>query len=280
MKNLKLSETRKRLFSEGKLKPNIPHFTQRGLARLSELGKSRIGAKNPYYGRKHTEITKAIIAQKNRARIGKARGGKTKGHASWCKGLELVPRPIKICQWCGNGFKAKNKKQKFCCVTHASQYNAKQYLAKYAGWNKGKIFSEKTRAKIAAKANGRKGWSVETRRKVGETIRRLYAEGKMVHADVSLEKNPNWKGGIKYLPYHYNFNYTARRLVRERDNYTCALCNQHGSLVHHINGDKQNPEARLITLCFRCHGIAERNSEKYRPMLNEIFERRWVLSEF
>ena len=238
---------------------------------------NRSGPNNSFFGRKHTLRTKLIISVKNRQRVGKARGGAPKGRKPWNAGLKIARRLLKICPYCGESFETREKDlQQFCSNSCACRAALAAIKGKVP-WNKGKPWSQEVKIKISDATKGRE-WSDISRQKVGRTIRRLYAEGNMIHADVTGAKNPNWKGGTKYAPYHYNFSYTTRRLIRERDNYTCALCNKFGNLVHHIDGDKDNPNPRLITLCFKCHGKAERNHSQYHEKLSQIYEKRGLMT--
>ncbi len=65
IKNPKLSETLKRLYSEGKLKPSFKgkHHTKetKEIMRLKKIG-LYIGEKNPFYKKNHTEETKRIMS--------------------------------------------------------------------------------------------------------------------------------------------------------------------------------------------------------------------------
>lgn len=68
------------------------------------------------------------------------------------------------------------------------------------------------------------------------------------------KNNSAWLGGISFEPYPPTFNPPFKRLIRERDNYTCAVCKGYGNSVHHINYVKEDttPE-NCITLCRKCH---------------------------
>lgn len=234
--------------------------------------------KNSFYGKKHTETTKLIISIKNKQRIGKACGGAPKGTTPWNKGKQTAVNVVRICSGCFQEFKTRPYRNKKFCSKKCSQLYASYMASKKSPWNKGLPWNDDVKEKIRQKALNRE-WSEKSRLKVSRTIRKLYADGKITHADVSGANNPNWKGGTKYAPYHFNFNYKTRLLVRERDNYTCAVCNEYGNVIHHIDGDKSNPNPRLITVCSRCHGRVEMNTNKYRPILSELFERRWLLFE-
>jgi len=68
------------------------------------------------------------------------------------------------------------------------------------------------------------------------------------------EKHWNWKGGTSFEPYPSEFNNVLKRLVRQRDSYTCQLCGIEARAVHHIDYDKSNNVIRnLITLCGKCN---------------------------
>lgn len=78
----------------------------------------------------------------------------------------------------------------------------------------------------------------------------------------SGEKSAAWMGGISFEPYPATFNEQFKRVIRERDNYTCAICNGYGKHVHHINYVKMDtvPE-NCITLCNSCHVGTNSNRE-------------------
>lgn len=80
------------------------------------------------------------------------------------------------------------------------------------------------------------------------------------------EKCYLWKGGISYAPYSLDWTRALKRIIRERDNYLCQLCNiKKGMQIHHIDYNKKNcnPE-NLITLCRSCHSKTNENREKWK----------------
>lgn len=82
-----------------------------------------------------------------------------------------------------------------------------------------------------------------------------HPEAKMIGED-----NPMWCGGISYEPYGPEFDEDLRKTIRERDNYTCQICNEYGNYVHHINYIKTDNRAEnLISLCNSCHGKTNYN---------------------
>ena len=77
------------------------------------------------------------------------------------------------------------------------------------------------------------------------------------------ELSPHWKGGITNASHKVrtSFEYKEwRKLVFERDNYTCQKCGKRGKKLnaHHIESFNNNPDKRIlidngITLCQTCH---------------------------
>lgn len=104
--------------------------------------------------------------------------------------------------------------------------------------------------------------------KVSNTCQQKYGVPFYIYTQVYKgEKNPRWKGGVKY---HRQERSTPeyiewRKHVYDRDKYTCKCCgarNGNGHSVnlnaHHIRNWKGNPELRYdvengITLCVPCH---------------------------
>lgn len=94
------------------------------------------------------------------------------------------------------------------------------------------------------------------------------------------ENNPNWIDGwsIEQFEERYGisideWNKIAER-IRKRDKWTCQLCGKDHSIdVHHIiprscfpNGDADNSDDNLITVCYSCHASVE---SKTRKLLKE-----------
>lgn len=78
-----------------------------------------------------------------------------------------------------------------------------------------------------------------------------------------------WVGGPE--PYPEIWTRQFKRAIRERDNYTCAICGTHESkIVHHIDYCKQDcSPTNLVTLCKSCHS----RTNTSRPMWNAaLFE--------
>jgi hypothetical protein len=73
-------------------------------------------------------------------------------------------------------------------------------------------------------------------------------------------KHPNWNGGTSTLPYGPEFTRKFKKIIRERDNYTCQRCGrtqeQEGRVlqIHHLDHDKtHNDPGNLVTACGSCN---------------------------
>jgi HNH endonuclease len=99
-------------------------------------------------------------------------------------------------------------------------------------------------------------------------LKQLHSEG---------ASNPNWKGGVKpenqRIRNHASYK-EWRRLVYERDNYTCQDCGKTNCYLHahHIKSFSQFPELRTDvsngkTLCVDCHKTyhPSMNIKRYKP---------------
>lgn len=85
------------------------------------------------------------------------------------------------------------------------------------------------------------------------------------------ERNPSWMGGISFGEYGYEFNEALKSKIRKRDNYCCAICENIGFVVHHIDYNKKNNEEKnLITLCRSCHGKTGFRRENWVVFFNSF----------
>ena len=108
-------------------------------------------------------------------------------------------------------------------------------------------------------------------KKVSETLRRLYSEGKIFpiteNPKIRGEKHHNWQGGVATIneKIRRSIEYKLwRKAVFERDNYTCKFCGNKGRKINadHIKPFSQYPELRFAidngrTLCEKCHRTTE-----------------------
>lgn len=158
-----------------------------------------------------------------------------------------------------------------------------RYISGYnPPWNKGKkgtfYHSEDAKMRIAKSRKGQLSWNRGKKRCFSEEAlkRRSVSRG-----DLSGEANPNWRGGIAFLPYCPKFNKELKERIRERDNRTCQLCgireNGKKLRIHHIHYDKPNCEPDLIALCHSCHAKTNGNRDYYETLFMEKLTTRGLI---
>ncbi len=177
----------------------------------------------------------------------------------------------KVAYWhcqceCGNeknvdGRNLRNGTTQSCgCLGKENKFNSKRL--------KGIPFTAEHKRKISDALKG-KTRSEEHSHKISESKIGLY-KGK---------GNPNWRGGISFLPYSSLFSRQLKERVRVRDNFTCQLCgvpelecNERLS-IHHIDYDKTNCDiSNLVTLCRSCNSKANSNREYWNEYFKNAME--------
>lgn len=133
-------------------------------------------------------------------------------------------------------------------------------------WFQGRKHKPETNAKIKA------SWTEEKREQARQRmLRRLEDRKWLEHLSFvfSGERNPRWQGGIAQKNYN-NFYSTLKNEIRQRDNYTCQLCqateNELGYKlsIHHIDYDKEySEEDNLVALCKRCNSLVNIDREEW-----------------
>jgi hypothetical protein len=109
----------------------------------------------------------------------------------------------------------------------------------------------------------------ETRDKLSKTRKELgLAKG---------QKNPNWNGGLSFLPYSEDFNKSLKNEIRKRDDYTCQICLIKDVFsnfpIHHIDYNKMNnSKDNLITICNYCHGKTNKSRNVWKAWFSNIMK--------
>ena len=70
--------------------------------------------------------------------------------------------------------------------------------------------------------------------------------------------------------YPPEFNESFKTAIRDRDEYTCAVCGKYGIAVHHINYIKDDThELNCVSLCNSCHMTTNVNRDHWRRVLTK-----------
>jgi 5-methylcytosine-specific restriction endonuclease McrA len=188
------------------------------------------------------------------------------------------------------GTKHSSESIKKMKIVHSVENLSDETRRKYR--NRKRIVTNETRKKLSAIHKGRKcsPRSEETKRKLSEInkclgIKPPSRKGSKIteeHKKIISESNRGekcsfWRGGIAKKKYPYGWSETLRRSIRERDNYTCKVCNEQQSdiafHVHHIDYNKNNCNPNnLITLCINCHAVTNFDREKWQKLFGLINE--------
>lgn len=71
--------------------------------------------------------------------------------------------------------------------------------------------------------------------------------------DITGTKNPRWNSGFFKYKDHAEMKRNRKKIL-EKANYTCSYCPARATIVHHIDGSKDNhSESNLLAVCRRCH---------------------------
>lgn len=99
------------------------------------------------------------------------------------------------------------------------------------------------------------------------------------------EKHHNWMGGKSFEPYTCDFNPRFKRKIKERDSYTCQICNINKYdvkqlktilVIHHVNYDKiLSIPQNCITLCNRCHIKTNYNRTHWTKFFQSLLSEKY-----
>lgn len=156
------------------------------------------------------------------------------------------------------GFKHSEETKYKLSIMHSGENNSQYGKKGKLSPNYGRHFSEESIRKTREANIGRKH-TEEERIKMSKN-----------HVDFSKSKNPAWRGGVSYIPYDDKFNVKFKRMIRDRQNNTCAdkdeTCTIRRKLeVHHIDMNKFNTTSEnCIALCTYHHRRAHNETARIR----------------
>ena len=84
--------------------------------------------------------------------------------------------------------------------------------------------------------------------------------------------HPNWGGGPALGCYPPGWTKKLKEKIKERDDYTCMVCNETGKkfCIHHIDYDKNNLKTNnLATTCKSCHTKTNYNRQSWQAFFAE-----------
>lgn len=227
----------------------------------------------PKFGYKHTDEARAkirearskqVITDETRAKISAANTGKKR-----------TPEQNAINSASKIGKKQSPETIAKISTAHRGKKHSEESKAKMSEARKGKKLSPEHCAKISESWKHRAPVSEETKQKM-----RVVRKGKYCG-----EKNPNWQGGIAYLPYCQKFNNEFKERVRDFYGRVCVECGKPESengerlSVHHVLFNKNtccdNSAPLFVALCHSCHTRTNSNreywEEKYTNLINEKY---------
>lgn len=108
---------------------------------------------------------------------------------------------------------------------------------------------------------------------------------KIKYKEMKGNKCSNWQGGKSFEPYTFDFNKQFKESIKERDHYSCQLCNigledlhllKRYLIIHHINYDKKlSIKENCISLCNKCHAITNHNRTHWTNFFQSLLKERY-----
>lgn len=251
---VRISETKKRLFAEGKL---ISWNKGKKSPQYS-------GENSPMFGKHPSEETRRKMSIAKKGKKHPSHSEETRKKIS----TALKGKPHKLSEEGRKRLIELNKKR--VCSPEIRRFRSERLKANPIS-NRPDVIEKKSKALRGENNPNWKG-------KISNSPE--YME-KLLKTVLRGDKHPNWKGGVSYLPYCHKFNEELKERIRDRDNRTCQLCGERENgktlTVHHIHYLKEDCEPELITLCNRCNSKVNFNREYYEELFMENVYSRFGL---
>jgi 5-methylcytosine-specific restriction endonuclease McrA len=267
------SETKKKLFAEGKLK-----IWNKGIP-MSEAQKDKL-SKILTNGIGKAEVTCLGCGIKFKVSPSRIKSGRGRYHSKECQYKAKLGSGIKkYCQYCGNLIPGDGDKycNRICMGLAMSGENSP---AKRPEVRKN-MSKAHTGLKSPLKGIPRPDFQGENNpcyksglpkcEKCGKELSDYDSELCKEHYLESLsgKGNPAWLNGISKLPYSFDFDERLKDFIRDREKHKCLLCEvpekelDKKLCVHHIDYNKKNSsEVNLVALCNSCN-IKVNTNRKY-----------------
>jgi hypothetical protein len=202
--------------------------------RIAHTGRKRPPISEETRKRMRDSAKGKTLSQKHRENISKS----GKGRIPWNKGLrcphkEETKKKIGL----GNKGKVRSKEEReLLSIKCSGRTHTEEERTKMRIKRKDRIISKDTCKNISKALTG-KPKSEEHRQRLSEV--------RILSGCSRGERNPNWRGGIAYLPYCYKFNERRKKACRDFFGGFCIVTGVHQNdmieknSVHHIDHDKE-----------------------------------------
>ena len=259
--------------------PNDPVKAEEWRRKLSDKAKLRVGERNSFFGKKHSDDSRIKMKEAHRNRSDEWRRKQSDAQ----KGRKASEES---CRKMSASRKGKKRPEKMQILLRTLRKGAKH--------------TDKSRSKMSASLR------ISESLKVAQQSEGYIRKQRLAH---SREKSHLWKGGVSFEPYCPKFNNDLKERVRKWFDYKCVECgekqigykfpvhhvyynkkacceqNEDGEYIYNIDREQVkvigNPN-KFVTLCRSCHTKTTHNNRPYwsryfEDIINTWYEgRSWV----
>jgi len=283
--------------------------------RLKKIGELFTGKNNPMYGKKHSvEVIKKISgenhhmygkkhSEESKRKMSESRKGKkkppfTEEHKTKIskskKGKKMSKEFKEKCRKRQLGKKYSEATKKKMSESGKGIIPSIESRKKMSESSKGKKHTKKTKIKLSKLRKGQKKppFSDEHKRNLSESMKGKVSprKGKILLEEskkkISATKQgidiKDWEKFVGCEPYDQGWTNQFKKLIRNRDNNVCMLCNTHRDKlrkaldVHHIDYDKLNStKENCISLCHSCHGKTGTNRKYWIIFFQALLKEKY-----